>query len=149
VRQFQATPVGRPEGTELAACDALAKALDYLPLALDQAAVYMAARAPASASPVICACWANPILLDQLSPSALRLPRADGVLTGQLIFVDFAVPHDNAKISVGSSRGLMFSKASPSARAPSSAIKVDLLNTTRPTPVHARTPAARNTGALT
>jgi hypothetical protein len=27
----------------LAACDALAKALDYLPLALDQAAVYMAA----------------------------------------------------------------------------------------------------------
>ena len=85
----------------MAACDALAKALDYLPLALDQAAVYMAARAPASASPVICACWANPILLDQLSPSALRLPRADGVLTGQLIFVDFAVPHDNAKISVG------------------------------------------------
>jgi hypothetical protein len=58
-------------------------------------------RAPASASPVICACWANPILLDQLSPSALRLPRADGVLTGQRIFVDFAVPHDNAKISVG------------------------------------------------
>jgi len=43
VRQFQATPVGRPEGTELAACDALAKALDYLPLALNQAAVYMAA----------------------------------------------------------------------------------------------------------
>jgi hypothetical protein len=38
----------------LAACDALAKALDYLPLALDQAAVYMAAPgAPASASPVI------------------------------------------------------------------------------------------------
>ena len=88
MRQFQATPVGRPEGTELAACDALAKALDYLPLALAQAAVYMAAP------------------------------------------------------------GLMFSKASPSARAPSSAIKVDLLNTTRPTPVHARTPAARNTGAL-
>jgi hypothetical protein len=29
------------------------------------------------------------------------LPRADGVLTGQRIFVDFAVPHDNAKISVG------------------------------------------------
>jgi hypothetical protein len=27
----------------LAACDALAKALDYLPLALDQADVYMAA----------------------------------------------------------------------------------------------------------
>jgi hypothetical protein len=26
---------------------------------------------------------------------------ADGVLTGQRIFVDFAVPHDNAKISVG------------------------------------------------
>ena len=77
---------GGPRGTELAACDALAKALDYLPLALDQAAVYMAAP------------------------------------------------------------GLMFSKASPSARA-SSAIKVDLLNTTRPTPVHARTPAARNTGA--
>ena len=45
--------------------------------------------------------WANPILLDQLSPSALRLPRADGVLTGQRIFVDFAIPHDNAKISVG------------------------------------------------
>ena len=66
--QFHATPVGRPEGTELAACDALAKALDYLPLALDQAAVYMAARAPASASPVTCACWVNPILLDQLSP---------------------------------------------------------------------------------
>ena len=29
---------GGPRGTELAACDALAKALDYLPLALDQAA---------------------------------------------------------------------------------------------------------------
>ena len=41
--QFQATPSGGPRGTELAACDALAKALDYLPLALDQAAVYMAA----------------------------------------------------------------------------------------------------------
>jgi hypothetical protein len=64
---------GGPRGTELAACDALAKALDYLPLALDQAAVYMAARAPASASPVICACWANPILLDQLSPSACTI----------------------------------------------------------------------------
>ena len=139
---------GGPRGTELAACDALAKALDYLPLALDQAAVYMAARAPASASPVICACWANPILLDQLSPSALRLPRADGVLTGQLIFVDFAVSHDNAKISVGFFEGPDVSKASPSARAPSSAIKVDLLNTTPPTPVRARTPAARNTGAL-
>ena len=35
---------GDPRGTELAACDALAKALDYLPLALDQAAVYMAGR---------------------------------------------------------------------------------------------------------
>jgi hypothetical protein len=34
---------GGSRGTELAACDALAKALDYLPLALDQAAVYMAA----------------------------------------------------------------------------------------------------------
>jgi len=34
---------GGARGTELAACDALAKALDYLPLALDQAAVYMAA----------------------------------------------------------------------------------------------------------
>ena len=34
---------GGPRGTELAACDALAKALDYLPLALDQAADYMAA----------------------------------------------------------------------------------------------------------
>jgi hypothetical protein len=62
--------------------------------------------------------------------------------------VDFAVPHDNAKISVGFFEGPDVSKASPSARAPSSAIKVDLLNTTRPTPVHARTPAARNTGAL-
>ena len=29
--------------------------------------------APASASPVICACWANPILLDQLSPSACTI----------------------------------------------------------------------------
>ena len=34
---------GGPREAELAACDALAKALDYLPLALDQAAVYMAA----------------------------------------------------------------------------------------------------------
>jgi hypothetical protein len=51
-----------------------------------------------SASPVICACWANPILLDQLSPSACTIASPDGVLTGQRIFVDFAVPHDNAKI---------------------------------------------------
>ena len=29
------------------------------------------------------------------------MPRADGVLTRQRIFVDFAIPHDNAKISVG------------------------------------------------
>jgi hypothetical protein len=79
-------------------------------------------------------------------PLPVRLPRADGVLTGRRVFVDFAVPHDNAKISVGFFEG-MFSKASPSARAPSSAIKVDLLNTTRP-PVQARTPAALNTGAL-
>jgi hypothetical protein len=34
-------------------------------------------------------------------PLPVRLPRADGVLTGRCVFVDFAVPHDNAKISVG------------------------------------------------
>ena len=34
-------------------------------------------------------------------PAKKRNPCADGVLTGQRIFVDFAVPHDNAKISVG------------------------------------------------
>jgi hypothetical protein len=94
---------GGPRGTELAACDALAKALDYLPLALDQAAVYIGrpGRRGVGFAALSAPVGANPILLDQLSPSALRLPRADGILTGQRIFVDFAVPHDNAKISVG------------------------------------------------
>jgi hypothetical protein len=62
-----------PSGTELATCDALAKALDYLPLALDQVSSVWPPRAPASASPVICAFWANPTLLDQLSPSAYTI----------------------------------------------------------------------------
>src|SRR5271166_4288059 len=43
-RQFLLARTGRTaEGAELAACDDLAKALDYLPLALEQAAAYMAA----------------------------------------------------------------------------------------------------------
>src|SRR5271166_3158485 len=42
--QFLLARTGRTaEGAELAACDDLAKALDYLPLALEQAAAYMAA----------------------------------------------------------------------------------------------------------
>jgi hypothetical protein len=82
----------------LAACDALPKALDYLPLALDQAAVYMAALgAGVGFAPIglTRSFWIRSL------PLPVRLPRADGVLTGQRIFVDFAVPHDNAKISVG------------------------------------------------
>ncbi|MGC1617510.1 MAG: TIR domain-containing protein, partial [Candidatus Acidiferrum sp.] len=43
-RQFLLARTGRTaEGMELAACDELAKALDYLPLALEQAAAYIAA----------------------------------------------------------------------------------------------------------
>ena len=129
----------------MAACDALAKALDYLSLALDQAAVYMAApRAPASASPVICACWANPILSDQLSPSALRLPRADGVLTGQRIFVDFAVPHDNAKISVGLFEGPDVFQGIAIGESAKQCDQGRFTKHNAPTPVHARTPAARD-----
>ena len=83
-------------------------------------------------------------------PLPVRLPRADGVLTGQRIFVDFAVPHDNAKISVGFFEG---PDVFQSITIGESAKQCDqgrftLLNATRPTPVRARTPAARNTGAL-
>ena len=65
--------VGRPEGDGVGRLRRAGQGADYLPLALDQCVIWPP-RAPASASPVICACWANPILLDQLSPSALRLP---------------------------------------------------------------------------
>ena len=54
-----------PSGTGLAACGAL----DYVPLVLDQVAVD--GRPGRRRRPVICAYWANPILLDQISPSAL------------------------------------------------------------------------------
>jgi hypothetical protein len=63
------------------------------------------------------------------------LPRADGVLTGQRIFVDFAVPHDNAKISVGFFEGpdvFQGIAMGESAKQCDQAIKVDLLNTTHP-----------------